>query len=90
MKLPPRKSREWLSLLREIRSGPLDEPALAEEALPKSLHVEVVWLEDGDITKCQCRFCYAVKLALADARKIGRETKLVLTFVPGEARTPEQ
>ncbi len=63
-----------------------DQAALPKEALPKSLHVEVVYLGDGCIATCPCAFCDAVKSALADARKIGRETQLVLTLIPGEAR----
>ncbi len=64
----------------------LDEPALAKEARPKSLDVEVIYFGDGCIATCDCLFCDAVKRALADARKIGRETQLVLTLIPGETR----
>ena len=60
-------------------------PALTQEALPKSLHVEVVFFRDGYIAKCKCRICYAIQLALGDAYKIGSETQLVLTFIPGES-----
>ncbi len=67
-----------------------DQPAAAEEALGKTLNVEVTFFQHGNIAiaKCQCALCNAVKSALIDARKIGPQTKLVLTFVPGEAGWP--
>ncbi len=66
----------------------LKEPTASEEALGKALHVEVTFFQHGNIAKCQCALCNAVKSALIDARKIGSQTKLVLTFVPGEAGWP--
>ncbi len=66
----------------------LEEPAAAEEASGKSLHVEVTFFRHGNIAQCQCVLCNAIKSALMDACKISRQTKLVLTFVPGEAGWP--
>ncbi len=66
----------------------LDKPAASEESGLEALHVEVVFFSHGSIASCECALCNAVKSALADARKIGSQTKLVLTFVPGEAGWP--